>query len=202
MNTPLPFPLDTVTGPDDATSVRLHRRLEDAAQRAGLLDVAYRTLETPIGGLLLASTQEGVVRVAFEREGIDAVLDELAREVSPRLLRAPARLDDAAREIEEFLAGRRRTFDLPLDLRLSHGYRRSVLGALQRIDYGHTASYGEIARRTGNPGAARAVGSACRTNPLPLLVPCHRVVRNDGTIGQYLGGVAAKQLLLDMEAGA
>ncbi len=194
--------LDLLPAPDEASVDRLHRRLEDAATAAGLLDVAYRTIDSSVGTLLLATTEQGMVRVAFEREGIDAVLDELAREVSPRVLRAPGRLDAAARELDEYLAGRRRAFDLPLDLRLSHGFRRTVLTQLTRIGYGRTASYGEVARASGNPGAARAVGSACRTNPLPLIVPCHRVVRSDGSIGQYLGGVEAKRLLLDMEAAA
>ena len=187
---------------DSITTERLHQRLEMAATSAGLVDVAYRTVDSPVGTLLLAATDEGMVRVAFEREGIDAVLDDLARELSPRILRAPARLDAAARELDEYFAGRRRAFDLPLDLRLSHGFRRIVLGRLTEIGYGTTASYGEVADAAGNPRAARAVGSACRTNPLPLLVPCHRVVRIDGSIGQYLGGVEAKELLLRMEATA
>ena len=155
-----------------------------------------------MGSLLLATTDAGLVRVAFEREGIDAVLDDLARDVSPRILRAPGPLDAAARQLDEYFAGERRSFDLPLDLRLSHGFRRIVLGQLSRIGYGRTASYGEIAVAAGNPGAARAVGSACRTNPLPLIVPCHRVIRSDGSIGQYLGGVEAKRSLLEMESAA
>jgi methylated-DNA-[protein]-cysteine S-methyltransferase len=202
MTTTEPTLLQLLPMPDTTTTDRLHRRLEDAAATAGLLDVAYRMIDSPIGPLLLATTEAGMVRVAFEREGIDAVLDELAREVSPRVLRAPRRLDTAARELDEYLEGRRRTFDLPLDLRLSHGFRRTVLTHLADIGYGHTASYGEVARASGNPRAARAVGSACRTNPLPLIVPCHRVVRSDGTIGEYLGGVEAKRLLLQMEASA
>jgi len=199
MTTDLLHDLSTI---DPETADRLHRRLEVAAHTAGLLDVAYRTIDSPIGTLLLATTEQGMVRVAFDREGIDAVLEELALEVSPRILRAPARLDTAAHELEEYFDGRRRAFDLPLDLRLSHGFRRTVLMHLTQIGYGTTASYGEVAEASGNPRAARAVGSACRTNPLPLIVPCHRVVRSDGSIGQYLGGVEAKQLLLSMEAAA
>ncbi len=187
-----------VSDPD--TAARLHRRLELAARAAGLLDIAYRTVDSPVGTLLLATTELGMVRVAFDREGIDVVLDELAREVSPRILRAPARLDSAATELDEYFAHRRRSFDLPLDMRLSHGFRRTVLTHLSQIGYGRTASYGEVAEASGNPRAARAVGSACRTNPLPLIIPCHRVVRGDGSIGQYLGGVEAKQLLLALEA--
>ena len=199
MTTDLLHDLSTI---DPETADRLHRRLEVAAHTAGLLDVAYRTVDSPIGTLLLATTEQGMVRVAFDREGIDAVLEELALEVSPRILRAPARLDTAAHEFDEYFDGRRRAFDLPLDLRLSHGFRRTVLMQLTQIGYGTTASYGEVAEASGNPRATRAVGSACRTNPLPLIVPCHRVVRSDGSIGQYLGGVEAKQLLLSMEAAA
>lgn len=192
----------TLSTDDPAVIERLHHRLEAAATSAHLADVVYRTVDSPVGTLLLAATDQGMVRVAFDREGIDVVLDDLARDLSPRILRAPARLDTAARELDEYFEGRRRAFDLPLDLRLSHGFRRTVLGRLTQIGYGTTASYGQVADAAGNPGAARAVGSACRTNPLPLLVPCHRVVRSDGSIGQYLGGVEAKQLLLRMEAAA
>ena len=117
------------------------------------------------------------------------------------MLRAPARLDRAAREIEEYFAGRRKRFDLPLDFQLSHGFRRTVLAHLPEIGYGKTASYAAIAAAAGNPRAVRAVGTACATNPLPVVVPCHRVVRRDGSIGQYAGGVEAKRTLLALEAG-
>jgi methylated-DNA-[protein]-cysteine S-methyltransferase len=124
----------------------------------------------------------------------------LAATVSPRVLRAPGRLDGAARQIEEYFAGRRTGFELPLDWRLSHGFRRTVLSQLPFIGYGSTASYAEIAAAAGSPKAVRAVGSACATNPLPLVVPCHRVVRSDGTAGGYAGGTAAKATLLTLEA--
>jgi methylated-DNA-[protein]-cysteine S-methyltransferase len=140
------------------------------------------------------------VRVAFSAEDFDAVLQSLADRVSPRVLEAPARLDVAARELDEYFAGRRRAFDLALDRRLVTGFRGTVLRQLSEIDYGATATYGAIARRTGNPKAVRAVGTACATNPLPLVVPCHRVVRSDGTMGGYLGGVEAKRMLLALEA--
>jgi methylated-DNA-[protein]-cysteine S-methyltransferase len=128
------------------------------------------------------------------------VLQQLADRVSPRVLRAPARLDPAAREIEEYFAGRRTRFDLPLDLRLSAGFRRTVLTHLTDIAYGTTASYATVAAAAGNPRAVRAVGSACATNPLPVVLPCHRVVRSDGTIGRYVGGTDAKRTLLTLEA--
>jgi methylated-DNA-[protein]-cysteine S-methyltransferase len=181
---------------------RLHARLASAAAEAGILDVAYRTLDTAIGTLLLAATERGLVRVAFAREDHDLVLERLASTVSPRILRAPARLDGAAREIDEYLDGRRSAFDLALDFHLSHGFRRTVLSHLTDIAYGRTASYRAIAAAAGNPKAVRAVGTACATNPLPLVVPCHRVVRSDGSIGQYLGGADVKKALLDMEAAA
>jgi methylated-DNA-[protein]-cysteine S-methyltransferase len=130
------------------------------------------------------------------------VLETLARAVSPRLLLAPGRLDGAAREIDEYFAKRRSAFDVPLDLRLAHGFRRTVLSHLPEIGYGKTASYAAVARASGNAKAVRAVGSACATNPLPVVVPCHRVVRSDGSIGEYVGGVEAKRALLALEAAA
>jgi methylated-DNA-[protein]-cysteine S-methyltransferase len=184
----------------DADLAALHDRLVRDAGAAGVLDVAYRTVDTPVGPLLLAATEDGLVRVAFAVEGHDRVLEALAARVSPRILRAPARLDAAAREIDEYFAGRRRRFDLPLDYRLSSGFRRTVLGHLPAIDYGHTASYAMVASDVGSPKAFRAVGTACATNPLPVVVPCHRVVKSGGDLGSYRGGPEAKRFLLDLEA--
>jgi methylated-DNA-[protein]-cysteine S-methyltransferase len=179
---------------------QLHARLAEAANAAGLLDVAYRTMDSPFGPLLLAATEAGLVRVAYSREDHDLVLEHLATRISPRVLRSPARLDAVAREIEEYLNGHRTGFDLPLDLRLSSGFRRTVLSRLPDIAYGSTASYAALALAAGSPRAVRAVGTACATNPLPLVVPCHRVVRSDGTIGQYVGGEEVKRFLLGLEA--
>jgi methylated-DNA-[protein]-cysteine S-methyltransferase len=187
---------------DDEAQRRLHARLVAAADEAGILDVAYRTIDTPVGPLLLAGTAKGLVRVAYVREDHGRVLEQLAQSVSPRVLRAPSRLDVAAREMEEYFAGRRSLFDLPLDFRLSHGFRRTVLSHLTQIGYGRTASYAAVAAAVGNPKAVRAVGTACATNPLPVVVPCHRVVRSDGTVGQYAGGTDAKKALLALEAAA
>lgn len=178
----------------------LRDRLADSADADGLLDVAYRTLETPVGTLLLAATERGLVRVAYDSEGHDQVLAALAARVSPRILSAPRRLDAAAREIDEYFAGRRRDFDLPLDFSLSTRFRRTVLSQLRAIPYGDTASYATVAAAVDNPKAVRAVGSACATNPLPVVVPCHRVIRSDGSVGGYAGGRAAKQALLRLEA--
>ena len=186
---------------DEAALDRLHRRLERDADGAGLLDVAYRTLDTMIGRLLLARTPVGLVRVAFLGEIEEsAELGSLAQRISPRILHAPARLDDAATEIDEYLRGARTRFDLALDLQLTDGFRRKVVEQLQRIEYGHRESYAAIAASIGSPRAVRAVGSACARNPLPVVIPCHRVVRTDGSIGQYAGGAAAKATLLAMEA--
>jgi methylated-DNA-[protein]-cysteine S-methyltransferase len=190
----------SVPGPDEATAARLRARLAELAQRDGLLDVAYRTVDSPVGPLLLAATEQGLVRVAFGVEGHEDVLAELAGVVSPRILAAPARLDPVARELDEYFTGRRRAFDVPLDFRLSKGFRREVLRHLAEIPYGHTESYAEVAAASGSPKAVRAVGTACATNPLPLVVPCHRVVRSDGTSGRYRGGEAAKLTLLTLEA--
>jgi methylated-DNA-[protein]-cysteine S-methyltransferase len=178
----------------------LHDRLAARAEAEGLLDVAYRTLDTPVGSLLLAATDRGLVRVAFEIQGHDQALESLAAQVSPRILNAPARLDATAREMEEYFAGRRTEFDLPLDFSLSQGFRRTVLSHLPDIAYGHTASYAQVAAAAGSPRAFRAVGTACATNPLPVVVPCHRVIRSNGSLNGYAGGPAAKQTLLALEA--
>jgi len=179
---------------------RLQERLAAAAQRDGILDVAYRTIDSPVGPLLLAATAEGLIRVAYASEDHDAVLQALATRISPRMLHAPGRLDAAARELSEYFGGHRRRFGLALDLRLATGFRRTVLSHLPEIGYGHTASYAAVAQLAGRPRAVRAVGTACATNPLPVVVPCHRVVRSDGSVGGYLGGPAAKRTLLALEA--
>ncbi len=185
--------------PAPATLARLRDGLAERAAAEGLLDVAYRTVDSPVGTLLLAATPLGLTRVAYEREGHDAVLSRLAEQVSPRVLHAPARLDGAARELDEYFAGRRRVFDLPLDMRLAHGFRRTVLTHLRDIAYGSTESYAVVAAAAGSPAAVRAVGTACANNPLPVVVPCHRVVRSDGSSGQYLGGPEVKRQLLSLE---
>ena len=192
---------DSFTSPGDAgTLARLRDRLGLAAEAEGLLDVAYTTVDSPVGSLLLAATPRGLVRVAYDVEDHDRVLDTLARKVSPRVLRAPRRLDAAARELAEYFDGRRQAFDLPLDLSLSTGFRLLVQRQLPSIGYGQTRSYRQVAELVGNPRAVRAVGTACATNPLPVVLPCHRVLRNDGTPGGYVGGLAAKTALLRLEA--
>ena len=192
---------DYLTSPADAgTLARLRLRLERAAEADGLLDVAYTTVDSPVGPLLLAATPQGLVRVAYDVENHDRVLDALARRLSPRVLRAPGRLATAARELDEYFGGRRREFDLPLDMSLSKGFRQLVQRHLPEIGYGQTRTYGQVAALVGNPRAVRAVGTACATNPLPVVVPCHRVLKADGTPGGYVGGQEAKVTLLTLEA--
>lgn len=185
---------------DDLTA--LASRLTTGAEQTGLLDIAYDTVDSPIGPLLLAATEHGLIRLAFEREGFDAVLEGLAVKVSPRILREQSRVEPAAGQLAEYFAGRRRRFELVLDHRLSSGFRESVQRFLPTIAYGRTLTYKELADAVGNPNAVRAVGSACATNPHPVVVPCHRVLRSDGGLGGYLGGEAAKRMLLAFEAAA
>ena len=187
-------------GGDESPGEVLRSRLVADAERDGLLDLSYRTMDSRFGSLLLVATARGLVRVAFEREDHDAVLAGLAGTISPRILRSPRRTDDIARQIDEYLAGRRRRFDITVDLQLVHGFRAEVISHLGHIPYGTTESYAEVARSAGNPTAVRAVGSACSHNPVPLVLPCHRVVRSDGTTGRYLGGAEVKEALLAMEA--
>ena len=175
-------------------------RLPDRAADEGLLDLAYRTIDSPLGPHLLVVTPAGLVRVAFELEGHDAVLDDLAARISPRILRAERPLDATARQLGEYFDGSRRSFELAVDLTLASGFRRDVLSHLREIPYGSTWSYRAVAEAAGNPGAVRAVGSACSHNPVPVVVPCHRVVRSDGSMGGYLGGADAKRALLALEA--
>lgn len=189
------------SAPGPAGLARLRARLAEQAERDHLVDVAYRVVDSPLGPLLLAATEEGLIRVAYASQDHDQVLSDLAARVSPRVLAAPARLEEATRQIGAYLAGRRRSFDLPLDLRLSGGFRRTVLDQLPAIGYGQTATYAALASAVGSPKAVRAAGSACATNPLPIVLPCHRVIRSDGSTGGYAGGPEAKKKLLALEAG-
>jgi methylated-DNA-[protein]-cysteine S-methyltransferase len=172
--------------------------LADRALRDGLVDVAYATADSPVGPLLLAATPEGIVRVGWQ-ESADSVLIELAERISPRVLEAPARLDDARRQLDEYFAGRRTSFELPLDLQLSRGFRARAQAAIAAIPFGRTGTYASIAAAAGSPRAVRAAGTACATNPIPVIVPCHRVVRSDGSMGLYGGGVERKRQLLELE---
>ncbi len=163
--------------------------------------MAYATTDSPIGPLLVATTEAGLVRLAFHREDGDEVLQQLATRVGPRVLEAPARLDPVRRELDEYFAGQRDHFDVAVDWRLSAGFRRTVLERLlPDVGYGHTVSYLELATLVGNPKASRAVGTAMATNPIPIVVPCHRVLRTGGQLGGYGGGLPAKVTLLQLES--
>jgi methylated-DNA-[protein]-cysteine S-methyltransferase len=195
--------LRTREAPDPAAWERARRKLAERAAEAGLVDVAFERHDSPLGPLLLGATEQGLVRVGLPAEGEDAVLEELAARISPRVLRTPREaVTLARRELDEYFAGRRRSFDVPLDWRLTQGFRRAVLRATARIPFGRTASYREVATRAGSPAAFRAAGSALAANPLPILVPCHRVLPAGGGLGGYRGGVEAKARLLHLEGAA
>lgn len=174
-------------------------KVKARAAEEGLLDVSYTNMDSPFGPLLLASTKRGLVRVGLPNQDQDELLAELAERVSPRVLEAPAELDAVRRELDLYFAGRLDHFDLALDWRLSSGFRQRVLRAIDRIPYGQTRSYTEMARKAGNERAVRAAGTACGSNPIPLVVPCHRVLRTSGALGGYGGGLPMKQALLELE---
>jgi methylated-DNA-[protein]-cysteine S-methyltransferase len=184
---------------DSAGNEALAEEFLRRAEHEGLLDVAYAETDSPVGRLLLATTPRGLVRVSFPIEPPEKVLEELAGSVSPRILESPTKLDQARRELESYFEGRLIDFDLPLDWQLTHGFYRKVLRATARIPYGQTRSYKQMAKRAGSPRAVRAAGSALGSNPLPIIVPCHRVLRTGGALGGYGGGLETKQALLELE---
>jgi methylated-DNA-[protein]-cysteine S-methyltransferase len=172
----------------------------DAAQAAGLLDVAYARLDSPVGTLVLASTPQGLARLAYVDEGQEeAVLEDIAARLSPRMLSAPRRLDEPRRELDEYFAGRRQAFELTLDLRLLSDFTRRVLTATAEIPYGAVATYQEVAAAAGSPRGFRAAGNALGSNPLPIVLPCHRVLHSGGGLGGYTGGLERKRVLLTIE---
>jgi methylated-DNA-[protein]-cysteine S-methyltransferase len=176
-------------------------RFRRAAAEEDLVDVAYATMDSPVGELVVAATPIGVVSLSWD----ETMLELVAAKVSPRILEVPARVDDARRQLDEYFDGRRRDFEIAVDLSLSAGFRREVLRALAAgVRFGQVVTYGELAERVGNPKASRAVGSAMASNPIPIIVPCHRVVRSGGALGNYSGkdGIVTKRFLLDLEAGA
>lgn len=186
--------------PDADAWSRARQSLAQRAQAEGLVEVAFERHDSPLGPLLVGATAKGVVRLGLPNESEDSVLDELALRVSPRVLRAAsAPVERARRELDEYFGGQRRRFDVPLDWQLTAGFRRDVLRATARIAYGKTATYGEVAARAGSASAFRAAGSALARNPLPILVPCHRVLPASGALGDYRGGSAAKARLLGLE---
>ena len=174
-------------------------RLAARAQREGILDVAYASIESPFGPFLAAATARGLLRIAFEEESLDAVLEDLAARVSPRILASSRALDGVRRQLDQYFKGRRREFDMPLDWTLSRGFARRVLRATARIPYGGVSTYRDVARRAGNVRATRAAGNALGSNPIPIVVPCHRVLRTGGALGGYGGGLPMKEALLRLE---
>jgi methylated-DNA-[protein]-cysteine S-methyltransferase len=188
-------------GPDVTDDARrAAARAAEAARGEGLVDVSYVVEPSPLGDLVLAVTPRGLVRIAYGANvATDAVLDELAQRISPRVLESPSALDEVRRELDEYFAGRRTTFDLPIDWRLHDGFSRRVLRATSRIPYGHVLSYGQVAAKAGSPRAHRAAGNALGANKMPIVVPCHRVVRTGGALGGYTGGIERKKYLLGLE---
>jgi methylated-DNA-[protein]-cysteine S-methyltransferase len=172
-----------------------------AAGDAGLIDVAYAELDSPVGRLLVAGTERGLVRIAYLDDPADEAraLEQLATAISPRVLAAPGRVDQERRELDEYFAGRRRQFDVPLDWRLTRGFARRVLQATARIPFGQASSYRGVAAEAGSPRGYRAAGNALGSNPIPIIVPCHRVLHSGGGIGGYTGGVERKRVLLEVE---
>lgn len=190
-----------MTATPETDFAAVHARLGARAREEGLLDIAIARHDAPDGPLLLAATEVGLVRVALAPEPEDVVLQRLAEAISPRIMRAPhPTLETARRELDAYFDGALTTFTVPLDRRLSRGFRRAVLDATAAIPYGTTASYAEVAAAAGSPRAVRAAGTALATNPLPIIVPCHRVLRSDGAVGDYLGGTPMKARVLAMEA--
>jgi methylated-DNA-[protein]-cysteine S-methyltransferase len=175
--------------------------IDAAAQAAGLLDVAYATLDSPVGRLLVATTPRGLVRIAYLDSGDDeeTALTDLAARISPRVLAAPARVDEPRRELDEYFAGRLSTFSVPIDWRLTHGFGRRVLRATARIPFGESSTYKQVATAAGSPRGHRAAGNALGHNPIPIIVPCHRVLHTGGGLGGYTGGLARKRVLLEVE---
>lgn len=193
---------DLLRGHDDVAgdAERATERAVAAARALGLTDVSYAFEPSPVGDLLVAVTPRGLIRIAYNAEEYaDSVLEELARRVSPRVVEAPGALDDVRRELDEYFDGKRTSFDIPVDWRLHDGFSRRVLRATARIPFGKLLTYGEVAAKAGSPRGSRAAGNALGSNRIPIVVPCHRVVRSGGKIGGYTGGIERKEYLLELE---
>jgi methylated-DNA-[protein]-cysteine S-methyltransferase len=178
---------------------QLMARLGPRAEAAGLVDVAYASLDSPVGELLVAVTPRGLVRVSFATEVAEQVLEELAERVSPRVLRLPRRTDEVRRELDEYFAGSRRRFEIPVDWSLVRGFAQGVLRATAMVPFGQVTTYRQMAEAAGSPRASRAAGNALGSNPIPIVVPCHRVLHTGGGLGGYAGGLERKKLLLTLE---
>jgi methylated-DNA-[protein]-cysteine S-methyltransferase len=191
--------IGTATAASKEAARRAAQRLSERVSERGLADISYAPVASPFGELLLAASEQGLLRLAFPEEDSDAVLERLAARVSPRIVEAPARLDPIRRELDEYFAGRRRAFELPLDWTLVGPFGRRVLGATAQIPYGRVSTYTEVATEAGSPRGSRAAGNALGANPIPIVVPCHRVLRGSGALGGYAGGLPRKQFLLELE---
>jgi methylated-DNA-[protein]-cysteine S-methyltransferase len=195
---------DIVRTLSEAGGRSLRAEAEAAARRfataaADQADVAYAVVASPVGPLIVAETARGLVELSFRHDALDEVLGELAARLSPRILEAPARLDAIRRQLDEYFAGRRRRFEVPIDWSLTAGFTQRVLRATARIPFGEVSSYRKVAVSAGSPGATRAAGNALGANPIAIVVPCHRVLRSDGSVGGYGGGVERKEFLLRLE---
>jgi methylated-DNA-[protein]-cysteine S-methyltransferase len=188
-----------MTDAENTVLSRLQQGLVTRAEQEQILDIAYRFLDSPVGTLLIAATTAGVVRVAFDVENHDDVLSSLAETISPRIIRDARRTDEVAKQIDAYFAKGTTQFHVALDLQLVRGFRHTVLTHLPEVTYGTTASYAALATLAGKPTAFRAAATACSHNPLPIVLPCHRIVKSDGSVGRYLGGDDRKRLLLALE---
>jgi len=186
-------------GVDAEAAAAAAARFAARAEQEGLVDVAYTTVDSPLGPLLAAATPRGLVRLAYDHNDQDRVLESLAERISPRVVESPKRLDELRRELEQYFKGRRRRFEVPVDWELVHGFTRRVLEATAAIAYGDLRSYRDVAIAAGNERATRAAGNALGHNPIPIVVPCHRVVRTGGALGGYTGGIEKKRELLTIE---
>ena len=182
-------------------AARAAQRLASAADREGLVDIAFATVDSPLGPLLALGTERGLMMLSYADQSTEEKLTRVAARISPRIMEAPARLDAARRELDEYFAGRRRHFEIPIDWSLIGGYARTVLERTGEIPYGQALSYAELSAQVGNPRGARATGNALGSNPIPIVIPCHRVLRTGGALGGYTGGLDRKRFLLALEAG-
>jgi methylated-DNA-[protein]-cysteine S-methyltransferase len=183
--------------PDEARAAA--ERFAARAADEGLFDVAYALVDSPLGRLLVAQTKRGLVELAYGGEEPDSMLAELSEKLSPRVLEAPGKLDDVRRQLDEYFGGRRTDFDVPIDWSLSRGFTQRVLQATAKVPFGQLASYRDVASKAGNERAVRAAGNALGSNHIPIVVPCHRIIRTGGALGGYTGGLERKEYLLQLE---
>jgi methylated-DNA-[protein]-cysteine S-methyltransferase len=186
-------------GAEREQSAQAARRLARRIAGEGLADVSYTAADSPFGTLLLAATRRGLVRLAFPEESLDGMLEGLARRISPRIVEAPEPLEGVRRELDEYFSGQRHAFELALDRRLIGPFAQRVLRVTSQIPYGGVLSYAEVAADAGSPRGFRAAGNALGANPIPIVIPCHRVLRSGGSLGGYGGGVHRKRFLLELE---